>query len=99
MFFMFTNTYVKFHINHMLFIIRFLIYFLCIILDYKNLKFKYLINNISIDFCSSENFASMKDIRRKCNLMRDLSKLMFSKKILSSLRLQPSFLPNFVINN
>ena len=28
-------------------------YFLCIILDYKNLKFKYLIDNIAIDFLSS----------------------------------------------
>ena len=99
MFFMFTNTYVKFHINQILFIIQFLIYILCIILDYRNLKFNYLINDIPIDFCSSGNFASMKDIRRKCNRMRVLSKLTFSKKILSSLRLQPSFLPNFVINN
>ena len=63
------------------------------------MKFKYLINDIPIDFCSFGNFASMKDIRSKCNQMRVLSKLTFSKKILSSLRLQPSFLPNFVINN
>ena len=40
-------------------------YFLYIILDYKNLKFKHLINNITIDFLSFGNFASMKNIRRK----------------------------------
>ena len=83
MFFMFTNTYVKFHINQILFIIQFLIYFLCIILDYRNLKFKYLINDIPIDFCSFGNFASLKDIRRKCNRMMNLSKFTSNKKILS----------------
>ena len=58
-------------------------YFLCIILDYKNLKFKHLIDNIYIDFGSSESFASIKDIRRKCNSVVDLSKFTFNKKILS----------------
>ena len=62
---MFTNTYVKFHINHILFIIQFLIYFLCINLDYKNVKFKYLINDISIDFCSSGNFAKHEGYKKK----------------------------------
>ena len=47
------------------------IYFLCIILDYKNLKFKHLIDNIIINLL--ENFASMEAIRRKFNLMVDLS--------------------------
>ena len=59
--------------------------FLCIILDYKNLKFKQLIDDIGIDFLYSRNFASMKDIKRKCNLMVDLSKFTFNKKILSDI--------------
>jgi len=37
------------------------------------LKFKLLIDDIVIDFLFSENFASMEDIRRKCNLIVDLS--------------------------
>ena len=40
-------------------------------LDYKNLKFKHLIDNIIINLL--ENFASMEAIRRKFNLMVDLS--------------------------
>ena len=38
---------VKFHVNYILFIIQ-SIYFLCMILNYKNLKFKYLINDMVI---------------------------------------------------
>ena len=30
----------------------------------KNLKFKYLINDIGINFLSSENFVSMEDIEK-----------------------------------
>ena len=39
-------------------------YFLCIILDYKNLQFKKLINDIVIDLGSSRNFANMENIRK-----------------------------------
>ena len=39
-------------------------YFLCIILDYKNLPFKKLINDIVIDLGSSRNFANMENIRK-----------------------------------
>ena len=56
-------------------------YFLCMILDYKNLKFKYLINDIAICLWSSENLASIKDIW-KCNPIIDLLKSKFTKKIL-----------------
>ena len=42
-------------------------------LDYKNLKFKYLIDDIAINIWSFQNFESMNHIRRKCNLMVDLS--------------------------
>jgi len=44
------NMHVKFQANQMLFTIRFVTYFSCTILDYKNLKFKYLINDITINF-------------------------------------------------
>ena len=44
-----------------------------------------MINDIVIDFLFSENFASIKDIRRKCNLMVDLSKFTSNKKILSEI--------------
>ena len=38
--------------------------FLCIILYYKILKFKILIDDIVIHFLSSENFVSMDDIKK-----------------------------------
>ena len=66
------NTHVKFRVNRMLFIILFINLFLCMILSCKNLKFKHLINNIAINYIFYENFASMEDIKRKCNLMVDL---------------------------
>ena len=53
---------------------------LCIILDYKNLKYKHLIYDITIDLWFSKNFASMEDIKRKYNTMVDLSKFTFNKK-------------------
>ena len=43
------NTYIKFYVNQVLFTIRFINFFLCIILYYINLKFKYLIDNMAID--------------------------------------------------
>ena len=43
-----------------------------VILDYKNLKFEHLIDNIAIDLWSSRNFASMEDRRRKYDLMMNL---------------------------
>ena len=42
-----------------------------------------MIDNIAIDIWSLENFASMDNIRRKCNLMVDLSKFTSNKKILN----------------
>ena len=56
---------------------------ICIILDYKNLKFKHLIDDIIIDLWSSRNIASMEDIRIKYNPMIDLLKFTSNKKILS----------------
>ena len=40
--------------------------FLCIILGYKNLKFKDLIDDIAINLWFSWNFVNMEDIKRKC---------------------------------
>ena len=50
------------------------------LLNYKNLQFKQFINNIAINLQFSKNFASMEYIRRRCNLMVDLSKFTFNKK-------------------
>ena len=55
-------------------------YFLCIILDYKNSKFKHLIDNIVIDLWFYWYFEKIEDIRRKYNLTVDLSKFTFNKK-------------------
>ena len=69
------NTHVKIRVNWMLFTISSINLFLYIILNYKNLKFKYLIDDIVIDLRFSRNFVNMQDIRRKCNLMMNLSNL------------------------
>ena len=58
-----------------------LISFLC--KQWLNPKTKQLTNNKVTDLWSSRNFASMKNIRRKCNPIVDLSKFTFNKKILS----------------
>ena len=65
-------------------------YFLFIIFYYKNLEFKHLDNDITINLWSSLNFASMKHIRRKCNSMLNFSKFISNKKILSEVVIQPS---------
>ena len=74
------NKNVKFCSNRMIFTIRVINLFLCIILDYINLKFKYSIDNIIIDSLSFRNFASLENIIRKM--------IKFSYKIGCSLRLQ-----------
>ena len=49
----------------------------------KNLKFKHSINDIIIDIWFFENFANIKDMRKKFNPIVGLSKLTSNKKILS----------------
>ena len=50
----------------------------------QNLQFKQLINDIVIDLWYSRSFANIEDIwGKKCNLMVDMSKFTFYKKILS----------------
>ena len=46
-------------------------------------KFKNFIDDITVDLQFFRNFASMEYIRRRCNLMVNLSKFTFNKKILS----------------
>ena len=75
------NTHIKFCINWMLFTIWFITYFLCIILNYKNLQFKQLIDNIIMNLWYSENFVSIKYVKRKYNLKVNLSKFISNKKI------------------
>ena len=44
-----------------------------------------MVDDIIIDIWSFGNFANMEDIRRKCNLMIDLSKFTYNKKILNKI--------------
>ena len=46
-----------------------------------NLKFKYFIDDITINLLFSSNFASMKNIIKKYNLMINLSKFISNKNI------------------
>ena len=48
------------------------------------MQFKQFIDDTIIDLQFSRNFASIKDIRRKCNLMVDLLEFTSNKKILSN---------------
>ena len=56
------NKYVKFCLNWMSFTIQSINLFLCIILDYKNMKFRHLIDHIASDLWFSRNFASIEDV-------------------------------------
>ena len=48
------------------------------------MQFKQFIDDIVIDIYFFRNFASIEDIRRRCNPMVDLLKFTFNKKILSN---------------
>ena len=43
------NTLVKLYVNKIIFIVRSINLFLCIILDYKSLKYKHLIDEVAIN--------------------------------------------------
>ena len=64
----------------MLFTIWFIDLNFYVILDYKNSKFKDLIDNIAIDLWSFWNFENMKNLRRKYNPMVNLSQFTSKKK-------------------
>ena len=53
------------------------------------MKFKHLIDDITIDLWSFWNFASMEYMRRKCNPTVDLSKFISNKNILSKFVAKP----------
>ena len=55
MFFIFLTCMSNFVTNKYYLLFDLLTYFLFMILNYKNLKFKYLIDNVVINFWSSEN--------------------------------------------
>ena len=57
----------------MLFIIWSINLNFCVILDYKNSKFKDLIDDIVIDIWFFLKIANMKDIKRKCNSIVNFS--------------------------
>ena len=78
------NTYVEFRVNVMLFTIRIIKLFFIHNLDYKSLKFNF-IDNISIYVRSSKKFTSVKNIRRKFNVIVNLLKFTPNKKILSEI--------------
>ena len=61
----------------MLFTIWFINLNFYVILDYKNSKFKNLIDNIPIDIWSFLNFANMEDISRKCNPIMNFSQFTY----------------------
>ena len=50
-------------------------YILYIILNYKSVQFEQFIDNITIDFLLSRNFASTEVIRKRCNSTVNLSPL------------------------
>ena len=56
----------------MLFTLWFISLKFYVILDYKNSKFKDLIDDIAINLWYFWNLANMEDIRRKCNPMVNL---------------------------
>ena len=72
--------HIKFYVNQMLFIIWSINLNFYVILDYKNSKFKDLIDDITIDLWFSWKFASMEDIRRKYNSMMNFSQFTSNKK-------------------
>ena len=74
------NTYVKFCVNWMLFTIWSINLFFMHNLNYKNLKFKHLTDNIAIDLWFFGKFVNMWVIRRKRYPIVDLSKFISNKK-------------------
>ena len=63
------------------------------------MKFKHLINEITIDLYSFGNFVSIEDIRRMCNPVVDLSKFVSNKKILNKVVVIGNFFPFLFCDN
>ena len=77
------KTHVKFYVSQILFIIWSINLNFYVILEYKNSKFKDLIDDKTIDFLFSWNFASIEDIRKKYNPIVNFSQFTSNKNILS----------------
>ena len=75
------KTHAKFCSNWMLFTIWLITLLFIHNFRPKKLEFKYLVDNIVIDFWSFWNFTSMEDIIRTCNSMVRFSKFASNKKI------------------
>ena len=61
------------------------------------MKFKYLVDDITIDLWFPGNFVSMEHIKRKCNLVVEFSKYSSNKINIEwsyNLKLQSNLLPN-----
>ena len=61
------------------------------------MKFKHLINEITIDLYSFGNFVSIEDIRRMCNPVVDLSKFVSNKKILNKVVVIGNFVFSYFV--
>ena len=104
------NIYIKFCVKWILFTIWFINLYFLQNFKLQKLQIKSFIDNIAVDIWFSRNFASMEDIRRRCNIIVDLLKFTSNKKILSKVifvlfflflrtywvRLSPKFTTNFV---
>ena len=77
----------------MLFIIWFIKLNFYVILDYRNSKFKDLIDDISIALWYFWNFINMEDIKRKYNLIVNLSQFI-ANKIRQNYSIGPSSFQN-----
>ena len=75
------KTRVKFYVSQILFIIWSVNLNFYVILEYKNSKFKDLIDDKTIDFLFSWNFASIEDMRKKYNPIVNFSQFTSNKKI------------------
>ena len=73
MFFYILKTHIKFYVNQMLFIIWSINLNFYVILNYKNSKFKDLIDDITIDL-------NIEDIRKKYNPIMNFSQFTSNKK-------------------
>ena len=63
------------------------------------MKFKHLIDELTIDLCSFRNFINMEDIRRKCNPIVDLSIFIYDKNILNKVVIIGNFVLFLFCNN
>ena len=85
----------------MLFTIWLINFFLGVLLEYKNLKFKHLIDGITINLSYFRNFVNMNIIRRKYNPIVDFLEFTSNKKILNGVvaKICPFLIEQLLIYN